>query len=67
MKKLFAFICTMIIMYISYVCFQYYMSNEITILSCIFGLVGFVLCLAPAWDMWYNFFVQMFSNEEKND
>lgn len=66
MGKFFAFVCSSLVMLLSYFCFDYYMKNDFSIVSVTMGLVGFLLGFGPSWDMWQSFFTQMFNNENKN-
>jgi hypothetical protein len=64
MSKFISFICTFFVMFVGYGCFQFYITNEISIISCIMGFVGFVVILSPAWDMWQKIFDEIFSQKE---
>ena len=64
MSKLISIFCTVFVMFVGYGCLQYYVMNEITILSCIMGFVGFVVILSPAWDMWQKMFDEIFTKKE---
>jgi hypothetical protein len=58
-KSLLAILLSFVMTIFGLITLFYYIQNEISILSFIVGLLGFVIIFLPAYESWKNFFTNI--------
>jgi hypothetical protein len=64
MSKFLSILCTTSVLLIGFGCFHYYLQSEVSFLSVLMGLIGFVLVFSPAWEKWNEIFSSWIENHK---
>jgi hypothetical protein len=62
MKKYLIELLAVVIMFIGYMCIEYYMKQHLSIVSCSIGMVGLII-LSPVVTAWKSFLKNFLNND----